>query len=300
MRLYDRLFDVPVPEAGDGAFTDHLNPSSLVTQRGFIEPGIRDLPADQRVQFERQGYFWPDPEDSSPDALVYNQIVTLRDAWAEDDGDTVDMEQKRREKEEAKRRQRERSMAAQRDPVDDLTPSQRTRFDRYRDTFGLSRKDAAVMASEDPLAIFFEAVLETHNHPTAVANWILNELLGAIDERSLVDLPFSAEQFGRLVALINEDVISTRAARTVLDEMLQSGTDPKAIVETHNLKQLADSDALADVVSDVLDDNPNEVARYQDGEKKLLGFFMGQVMQATRGTANPQLTRELLQEKLNA
>jgi len=300
MRLYDRLFDVPVPEAGDGDFTDHLNPDSLVTQTGYIEPAICDLPADQRVQFERQGYFWPDLEDSSADALVFNQIVTLRDAWAEDDADTVDMEQKRREKEEAKRRQRERSMAAQRDPVDDLSPSQRARFDRYRDAFGLSRKDAAILASEDPLALFFEDVLETHDHPTAVANWILNELLGAIDERSLSDLPFDAAQFGRLVALIDEDVISTRAARTVLDEMLESGTDPETIVEERNLKQLADSDALADVVNDVLDDHPDEVNRYRDGEEKLLGFFMGQVMRATRGTANPQLTRELLQEKLSA
>jgi glutaminyl-tRNA synthetase len=296
MRLYDRLFDVPVPEAGDGDFTDHLNPNSLVTQTGYIEPAIRDL-ADRRVQFERQGYFWPDPEDSSTGALVYNQIVTLRDAWAEDE-DTVDMEQKRREKEEAKRRQRERSMAAQRDPVEDLSPSQRARFDRYRDTFGLGRKDAAILASDDPLALFFEEVLDTHDHPTAVANWILNELLGAIDERSPSDLPFDAAQFGRLVALIDEEVISKRAARTVLDDMLESGTDPDAIVDERDLKQIADSDALDDVVSDVLDDNPNEVARYQDGEKKLLGFFMGQVMQATRGTANPQLTRELLQEKL--
>ena len=300
MRLYERLFDVPVPEAGDGDFTDHLNSGSLVTQTGYIEPAIRALPADQRVQFERQGYFWPDPEDSSPDALVYNQIVTLRDAWADDDEDTVDMEQKRREKEDAKRRQRERSMAAQRDPVEDLSPSQRARFDRYRDAFGLSRKDAAILASEDPLALYFEDVLEAHDHPTAVANWILNELLGAVDERSLSDLPFDPAQFGRLVALIDEEVISTRAARTVLDEMLQTGTDPEAIVDERDLKQIADSDALTDVVSDVLADNPDEVARYREGETKLLGFFMGQVMQATRGTANPQLTRELLQEKLGA
>jgi len=299
MRLYDRLFDVPAPEAGDGDFTDHLNPNSLVIRMGYIEPAIRDL-ANRRVQFERQGYFWPDPEDSSNDALVYNQIVTLRDTWAEGDGETVDMEQKRREKEEAKRRQRERSMAAQRDPVEDLSPSQRARFDRYRDAFGLSRKDAAILASDDPLALYFEDVLETHDQPTAVANWILNELLGAIDERSPADLPFGAAAFGRLVALIDEDVISTRAARTVLDEMLAGGADPDTIVDERDLEQIADSDALADVVSDVLDDNPNEVARYQDGEEKLLGFFMGQVMQATRGTANPQLARELLQEKLRA
>jgi len=299
IRSYDRLFDVPVPDDGDEDFTAHLNPDSLITTRGLIEPSITDMPADQRVQFERQGYFWPDPEDSAPDALVYNRIVSLRDTWAEDENETVDMEAKRRAKEKAKERQRERSMAAQRDPVEDLSPSQRARFDRYRDTFGLSRKDAAVLASEDPLALFFEEVLETHDHPAAVANWILNELLGAVDERAPKHLSFDAAQFGRLIALIDEEVISKRAAREVLTEMLEHGADPEQVVEERNLEQIADTDALADVVDDVLDDNPDEVARYQDGETKLLGFFMGQVMQATRGTANPQLARELLQERLD-
>lgn len=82
IRLYDRLFSVPDPEAGGDNFTDHLNPESLTVVNGFIEPSVRVDPPDTRYQFERLGYFWPDPVDSRPDHLIFNRIVTLRDSWA--------------------------------------------------------------------------------------------------------------------------------------------------------------------------------------------------------------------------
>ncbi|MDR7544471.1 MAG: glutamine--tRNA ligase/YqeY domain fusion protein [Armatimonadota bacterium] len=82
IRLYDRLFLVPDPEAGDGDFTAHLNPQSLVVVNGWVEPSVLGDPPDTRYQFERLGYFWPDPVDSRPDHLVFNRIVTLRDSWA--------------------------------------------------------------------------------------------------------------------------------------------------------------------------------------------------------------------------
>ncbi len=302
IRLYDRLFGVPAPDAGEEDFTAHLNPDSLVTVEGFVEPSVAQLAAEgRRLQFERQGYFWPDPEDSTPDALVFNRIVSLRDTWAkiEDEQEAVDMEALRREKEREKERQRQRSLAAQRDPAEDLEGKQRARFERYRDELGLSRKDAAVLAGNDDLAAFFEAALEAHPAPQSVANWAINELLGAVKNRPLAALPFDAEQFARLVTLVDEAVISTRAAQDVLAEMIETGNDPDAIVEEKGLEQIADTEALAGVVDDVLSDNPKEVARYRDGETKLLGFFMGQVMRATRGTANPELARAVLREKLS-
>jgi len=82
VRLYDRLFTVPDPEAGEGEFTDYLNPASLLTVHGFVEPSVLRDPPDTRYQFERLGYFWQDPVDSRPDHLVFNRIVTLRDSWA--------------------------------------------------------------------------------------------------------------------------------------------------------------------------------------------------------------------------
>lgn len=82
VRLFDRLFTVPDPEAVEGEFTDALNPASLEVGQGFVEPSVRDDPPDTRYQFERQGYFWQDPVDSRRDRLVFNRIVRLRDSWA--------------------------------------------------------------------------------------------------------------------------------------------------------------------------------------------------------------------------
>ncbi len=82
IRLYDRLFTVPDPDAAEGEFAETLNPESLRVAEGFVEPSVRDDPADLRYQFERLGYFWRDPTDSSADRLVFNRIVTLRDSWA--------------------------------------------------------------------------------------------------------------------------------------------------------------------------------------------------------------------------
>jgi len=81
MRLYDRLFSVPDPEAGDGDFTTRLNPSSLEVVEGYVEPSVAADPPETRYQFERLGYFWRDPEDSSPARLVFNRIISLRDPW---------------------------------------------------------------------------------------------------------------------------------------------------------------------------------------------------------------------------
>ena len=300
MRLYDRLFDVPAPDDGDDDFKTHLNPDSLNVVDGFIEPSVADDPADTRYQFEREGYFWRDPEDSSADALVFNQIVPLRDPWAEREAkaEKAEMERKRREKEREKARQRERSLAGTRDPVELLADDQRARFERYRDELNLDKEDAAIIAGTDALADFFEAALDTHDAPQPVANWVVNELMRVVKERSVEELPFDAANFGTLVSLVDDGVINSRAAREVFEEMLASGRDPETIVDEEGLRQIEDESALAEAVSEVLEDNPDEVERYRSGEHKLLGFFMGQVMRATQGTANPELAREVLQEKL--
>ncbi len=300
VRLYDRLFDVPDPDGGDDDFKTHLNPGSLNVVDGFVEPSVAGDPADARYQFEREGYFWRDPEDASEDALIFNQIVPLRDTWAEREAaaEKAEMERKRREKEREKARQRERSMAGERDPVELLSANQRPRFERYRDALGLDAEDAAIIAGTDAVADFFEAALQTHDAPQPVANWVVNELMRVVKEHPVETLPFDAGQFGALVGLVDEDVITSRAAREVFEEMRASGRDPKTIVDEKGLRQIEDESALAGVVDDVLDENPDEVERYRSGERKLLGFFMGQVMRATQGTANPELARDVLQEKL--
>ncbi|PSQ90206.1 MAG: glutamine--tRNA ligase/YqeY domain fusion protein, partial [Bacteroidetes bacterium QS_4_64_154] len=300
-RLYDRLFEVPAPDAREEHFTGFINPDSLNVQRGVLEPAVRDLAADQRVQFERQGYFWPDPDDSTPDALVYNQIVPLRDTWGDEDRLTqAELEQRRREKEKRKERQRERSLKGKTDPVKNLDDAQQNRFERYHEALGLSRNDAATIAGTDALAGFFDAALEHYDAPKPLANWTVNELLGALKDRTVADLPFGPEAFASLVRLVDTDVISTRGADEVFTELVENGGSPEAIVDERSLHQVDDTEALRPTVQAVLDDHPDEVARYRDGKKSLVGFFMGQVMEETNGAANPELARELLQEELAA
>ena len=299
-RVYDRLFDVPNPRAGEGDFTEHLNPDSLTVRDGVLEPAAAEAPDGQRVQFERQGYYWPDPEDSTDERLVFNQIVSLRDTWGESDASlsAEEIERQRREKERQKERHRERSLEGKTDPVELLSAEQRARFDRYHETLGVSREAAATIAGDDALAPFFEAAVEAYDAPAPLANWVVNELRGALDERTVGDLPFDAAAFATLVRLVDTDEITNRAARSVFEDMLAGGGDPEALVDDRGLRQVDDTEALQGVVDTVLTDHPDEVARYRDGKQGLLGFFMGEVMQATDGSANPELARELLQNAL--
>jgi glutaminyl-tRNA synthetase len=306
VRLYDRLFTVPDPDARQGEdgspedFTAFLNPDSLVETQGVVEPSLAERPADERVQFERVGYFWQDPEDSRPGALVYNQIVPLRDRWAEREAEAerADMEAKRRAKEEAKRRQKARSVAAQRAPGEALTGEARARFQRYTDDLGLARDDAAVLADDAALAAFFEAALDTYDAPQPVANWVVNDLRRVAKDTPLDDLPFGPAELAALVRMQEAGVVSSRGAREVFDVLAAEGGAPEAIVDAKALRQLDDTEALAAVADEVLAAHPDEAARYRAGETKLIGFFMGQVMRATQGAANPELARQMLQERL--
>jgi glutaminyl-tRNA synthetase len=114
----------------------------------------------------------------------------------------------------------------------------------------------------------------------------------------VAQLPFDASAFAALVRLVDEDTVSGRGARKVFGTMMKDGGDPEAIVDAHGLRQIDDEAALASVVRTVVAEHPDEAARYRDGETNLVGFFMGQVMQETNGTANPQLARELIQNQL--
>jgi Asp-tRNAAsn/Glu-tRNAGln amidotransferase B subunit (PET112 homolog) len=252
-RLYDRLFEVPDPDAREDHFTEFLNPNSLDIRQGILEPAAQERDADERVQFERQGYFWPDPEDSRPDALVYNQIVPLRDTWGEDeDGlSEAELERRRREKEQRKEKQRRRSLEGKTDPVEYLDDRQRDRFERYSGSLGLSRDDAAAIAGDDTLATFFDEARDHYDAPEPLANWIVNELLGALKTRTLEDLPFGPDAFAALVRLVDTDEITSRGADEVFDVLLEDGGAPEAIVEERGLRQVDDTEALADVIADV-------------------------------------------------
>jgi len=134
------------------------------------------------------------------------------------------------------------------------------------------------------------------------ANWILGDLMAWLNakNRSIAQSPVSPEHLGQLLALIDGGQISGKIAKTVFEEMIKTGQDPEAIVAAQGLVQVSDAGELEAVVARVLTAAPDEVAAYRQGKKKLMGFFVGQVMRETRGQANPKLVNEILQRMLKA
>lgn len=128
----------------------------------------------------------------------------------------------------------------------------------------------------------------------------MSEFLGYVNERGLSvrDVPITPRQWAELLALIEEGTISTKIAKTVFQRMAESGRDPREIVETEGLVQIADPEALRKIVERVIEANPKSVEDYRKGKEKALGFLVGQVMRETRGKAHPELVNRLLREAL--
>jgi glutaminyl-tRNA synthetase len=303
VRLYDRLFRVPDPEADDDAdFRTHLNPDSLVViPRAWIEPSVaRDTPGS-RYQFERLGYFISDVVDSRPGALVFNRTITLRDTWAKLAGDaSVTDGRPQRDRPAPHERAQPRSgqprsgTATQRVERSDELERKRARYVRE---LGLTEELADVVTRSDEVAGFFEAAITTAPSAVSAAKWIVNEIPREQREQ-LAELPLSGAVLGRLVALVERGELSSSAGREVLAELLASGGDPAEIVERRGLRQLSDESTLADVIDAVIAGHPTKVQVYRRGQLGLIGFFMGQVMARTGGRANPALVKQLLEQRL--
>jgi len=176
----------------------------------------------------------------------------------------------------------------------------RARRRRFEEQYHLPPYDAGVLTAERAVADYFEACIEWCDNPKLVSNWVMGDLLGLLNEQhqTIEDSPVSNEHLGRLLAMVEKDLISGKIAKQVFAEMARSGQGPEKIVESWGLAQVSDAQALEKIVDEVLAANPKEVAAYQGGKPKLIGFFVGQVMRATRGKANPKVVNELLLKKL--
>jgi aspartyl-tRNA(Asn)/glutamyl-tRNA(Gln) amidotransferase subunit B len=171
---------------------------------------------------------------------------------------------------------------------------------RFMEEFKLPSYDAGLLTSDRELADYFEACVRRFPQPKRVSNWVMGSLLGLLNaqDKAIAESPVSPENLAHLLALIEEGVISGKIAKTVFDDMARTGKQAKQIVEEKGLVQITDTDAIDNVVANVISNNPNEVEAYQNGRTKLLGFFVGQVMRETRGKANPKLVNEILRKKL--
>ena len=173
---------------------------------------------------------------------------------------------------------------------------------RFISEFGLTEYDAEVLVADKDRALFFEKAVEVYSkNPKAIANWIINELLGKLNEAGIdiTESPVKPEHIAELVELIDSGTISTKIAKEVFEEVFKTSKSPKQIVEEKGLKQVSDEGEIRKIVEEVLANHPAEVEKFKAGNQKLMGFFVGQVMKATKGKANPKLVNKILQELLN-
>jgi aspartyl-tRNA(Asn)/glutamyl-tRNA(Gln) amidotransferase subunit B len=171
---------------------------------------------------------------------------------------------------------------------------------RYIDNYGLSAYDASVIVSEKEYAEYYEKLVAKHD-PKLASNWMTGELFGRLNKLG-VDIeqsPVSAEKLGGLLALIEDNTISGKIAKDVLDLMIETGKDAAVIVEEKGMKQVTDTGAIEKVIDEVMAANGDKVAEYRSGKDKLFGFFVGQVMKLSGGKANPAAVNELLKKKLS-
>jgi len=295
VRLYDRLFNVPNPddvEEGQ-SFVDHLNPDSLREVTAVIEPSTADDEPETWYQFERQGYFYLDPVAFEDGKRVWNRTVTLRDSWGKQQEPAAP----------AKPKGQKQAVPAQPaeplDPMAELDEEEHSMAIELQTLYALSPEDAAFLATRDDERVFFKEAAAASNTPVAIANWLIHELRPLLSQEQMETPPTTAQHFAALVALHADGTLSSRMAREVLEEMIASGEGPDTIVERKGMRQVSDEEALSGVVDEVLSNHPDRVEAYRGGKKGLIGFFMGQVMQKTDGSANPQVVRALLQERLD-
>ncbi len=169
---------------------------------------------------------------------------------------------------------------------------------RYQSDYGLSDYDSRVLAEEKEVAAWFEAAVTAGGTPKSLANWISNDLFKLMNEskQAITDIKVKPEMLAELVGMVKKQTINNNTAAAVLAEMFVSGETASSIVAAKGLAQISDEAALADIIEQVLDENPDSVAAYLGGKEKLRGWFVGQVMKATRGKANPGLVNKLLVE----
>ena len=174
---------------------------------------------------------------------------------------------------------------------------------RFSRQYGLSEYDAGVLTASRELAAYYEEVArEVPGEPKLAANWVMGELAAALnrDGLEIEASRLGAAQLAGLLKRIADTTISGKIAKEVFEAMWTSGRDADAIIEEKGLKQITDSSAIERVIEEVMAKNPGQLADYRSGKDKLFGFFVGQVMKATQGKANPAQVNELLKRKLSA
>ncbi|MEW6552813.1 MAG: Asp-tRNA(Asn)/Glu-tRNA(Gln) amidotransferase subunit GatB [Actinomycetota bacterium] len=177
-------------------------------------------------------------------------------------------------------------------------PAQRRR--RFREDLGLPEHDASLLTSSKALGDYFEDTVRAGADPKAASNWMMGELSAHLNAQNMEidEVRVSPAQLAAMLALIGKGVISGKIAKSVFEEMLQSGRDAEAIVRERGITQISDEEELARHIEEAIRENPASVEDFRRGKEKALGFLVGQVMRKTRGRANPQAVNGMLRDRL--
>jgi aspartyl-tRNA(Asn)/glutamyl-tRNA(Gln) amidotransferase subunit B len=187
-------------------------------------------------------------------------------------------------------------IATIREQLPELPDTRRLRFVR---DFELSDYDADILTTSRELADYFEEVYRQYGNAKKTANFIGTEVLREYGPERIDQCPVRPQHLARLLLLIDDGKISGKIAKTVFAEMLISGADPESIVADKGLVQMSDEGQLIALVREIIAANPQQVQQFREGKTKVMGFFVGQLMQKTKGQANPQMANKLFQQELN-
>lgn len=175
------------------------------------------------------------------------------------------------------------------------------KFERFTTQLGLSEYEADILIEDIDLANYFDEA-KKHTASKSLINWILRDLMGYIKEQkiSLADCKITPERLGKIVDLVDSGVINNPTAKEVLVFVAELDKNPELIIEEKGLKQIGSVDELETLVKEIITANPGQTAEYRSGKEKLFGFFVGQMMQKTKGKGNPQLINDLIKKHLNS
>ena len=182
----------------------------------------------------------------------------------------------------------------------DLPELPLTKRERFVKDYQIPAYDAGVLTADKALANYYEEVVKFCSQPKAASNWIMGDVMRFLNEekRDIRQCPITATSLADMILLIDEGAISGKMAKEIVEDMYKTGKSPQTIIKEKGLVQITDEGELIKSITSIIKANPNQLADYRGGKEKLFGFFVGQVMKATHGKANPQLVNELLKKML--
>jgi len=282
VRLYDRLFKTEAPEG-----IEDLNPNSLkIIKDALLEPAVITEKPDERFQFEREGYFYADPVDYTDDTPVFNKIVGLKESSS-----------KKKKAPQSTTKPQEKKVQIDGEVVP-MSAEEEALFNKYTNELGLNSEVANTLARDAKLSSFYEEALTEVHSPVGIANIVTNDVARELKQAEINELKFTPVQIAELIKMVDDEIISSKIAKQVFEEMVKNGENPTAIVEAKGLVQISDPAVILPMIEEVIAKNPENVEKFRAGNTKLLGFFVGQVLKATKGKGNPKVVNELVAKQL--